>query len=43
MHFFVEELRRWASGGLVSLRNNYKSPIFQEYRKTHHLSEIGFS
>ncbi|PGY07782.1 hypothetical protein [Bacillus sp. AFS031507] len=39
----VEELRRWASGVIVSLKNKNESPIFQEYRRTHHLSEMHFS
>ncbi|MFD0824497.1 hypothetical protein ACT8ZR_02355 [Neobacillus sp. M.A.Huq-85] len=39
----VEELSRWASGVLVSLKNKNESTIFQEYRRTHHLSELDFS
>lgn len=39
----VEELRSFAAKGLETLGNENESPIFQEYRTKHHLSENDFS
>lgn len=39
----VKELREFANAVLVTLENNYDSPIFQEYCRRHHLTETDFS